>query len=47
VITNKITTAKNKAVPMYAKKFSSGLGKKNKVKIPIMAIIGVKYFTLI
>jgi len=33
---------KNKAVPMYAKKLSSGLGKKNNVISPIIIIIGIK-----
>ena len=37
-----IIIMKNKAVPIYARKFVSGSGKKNKIIIPIITIIGIK-----
>ena len=38
---------KNNAVPKYARKLLSGLGKKNKIAIPIKIIIGIKLLVFI
>lgn len=42
-----ITKIKNMAVPMYAGKLLSGLGKKNKVINPISTIAGMRYLFFI
>jgi len=42
-----IRIIKNNAVPAYARKLVSGLGKKNNTMSPIRIIIGIKLFIFI